>query len=151
MDRFRYLSRDPQTTVRTLTTTLQAALATPFLVEGVDLDVQASVGVALSGEHGRDATTLLRHADIAMYVAKSQNLGVFGYEPAIDGHSPAKLALLGDLRRALDRAELALYYQPQVSVRTGDVVGAEAWSAGSIPSAGSSSPTSSSRSPSTPR
>src|SRR5664280_1909894 len=115
---------------------LRAALESPFHiegfdvegfdVEGLDLDVEASVGVVLSGEHGADATTLLQRADIAMYVAKSQNLGVFAYDPAVDGHSPAKLALLGDLRRALDRDELVLHYQPKVSISSGDVIGAEA-------------------------
>src|SRR5660397_204608 len=110
---------------------LRAALERPFHIEGfdgegLDLDVEASVGVVLSGEHGADATTLLQRADIAMYVAKSQNLGVFAYDPAVDGHSPAKLALLGDLRRALDRDELVLHYQPKVSISTGDVIGAEA-------------------------
>jgi FOG: EAL domain len=80
----------------------------------------------LSGQHGHDVATLLKHADIAMYAAKTQNLGVSVYDPAADGHSPAKLALLGDLRRALERGELILHYQPQVSLITGDVVGAEA-------------------------
>src|SRR5450759_1642951 len=103
---------------------LRAAVESPFHIEG--FDVEASVGVVLSGEHGADATTLLQRADIAMYVAKSQNLGVFAYDPAVDGHSPAKLALLGDLRRALDRDELVLHYQPKVSISTGDVIGAEA-------------------------
>jgi len=105
---------------------LRAALGTPFHVEGIDLDVEVSVGVVLSGEHGQDATTLLQRADIAMRAAKTQNLGVSVYDPDLDGHSPAKLALFGDLRRALDRGELVLHYQPQVSISTGEVVGAEA-------------------------
>ncbi len=115
---------------------LRAALESPFYVkgytplgvdrEGVDLDVEASIGIAVSGEHGEDVDTLLQHADIAMYVAKSQNLGVFVYDPTVDGHSPAKLALLGDLRRALERDELFLHYQPKISISAGDVVGAEA-------------------------
>ena len=105
---------------------LQAALQAPFEVEGVDLDVEASIGLVLSGEHGDDVTTLLQRADIAMYVAKTQNLGVFAYDPTVDGHSPAKLALLGDLRRALERGELILHYQPKISISTGEVVGAEA-------------------------
>ncbi len=105
---------------------LQAVLQAPFRVEGVDLDVEASVGVVISGQHGTDATTLLQRADIAMYVAKSQSRGVVAYNPDTDGHSPAKLALLGDLRRALERGELVLHYQPKISVSTGDVIGAEA-------------------------
>ncbi len=110
----------------TVAAKLRAALSLPFHVAGVDLDVEASVGVVLSGEHGEDPTTLLQRADIAMYVAKTQNVGVFAYDPAVDGHSPAKLALLGDLRRALERDELVLHYQPKVSISTGDVVSAEA-------------------------
>ena len=105
---------------------LQAALQAPFRVEGVDLDVEASIGLVLSGEHGTDAMTLLQRADIAMYVAKTQNLGVAVYDPTADGHSPAKLALLGDLRRALEHGDLVLHYQPKVSLSTGEVVGVEA-------------------------
>ncbi len=105
---------------------LRAALEQPFRVEGVDLDVEASIGVVRSGEHGQDPTMLLQRADIAMYVAKTQQLGVFAYDPTVDGHSPAKLALLGDLRRALERGELVLHYQPKISTSTGDVVSAEA-------------------------
>jgi diguanylate cyclase (GGDEF)-like protein len=105
---------------------LRAALETPFLVEGLDLDVEASIGVVLSGMHGQDTTTLLRRADIAMYVAKAQNLGVCAFAPDDDGHTPTKLALLGELRRALERGELILHYQPQINVSTGDVVGVEA-------------------------
>jgi len=105
---------------------LRAALETPFHVEGIDLDVEVSVGVVLSGEHGRDVATLLQRADIAMYTAKTQNLGIAAYDPAIDRNSPAKLALFGDLRRALDRGELIVHYQPKVSISTGGVVGAEA-------------------------
>jgi diguanylate cyclase len=107
-------------------TELRSALEAPFRVEGVDLDVEASIGVVLSGEHGQDTTTLLQRADVAMYVAKVQNLGIFAYDPSVDGHSPARLALLGDLRRALTCDELVLHYQPKVSVSTGDVVSAEA-------------------------
>jgi len=111
---------------RTVAAKLRAALETPFHVEGVDLDVEASVGVVLSGEHGSDATTLLQRVDVAMHVAKTQNLGMFTYDPTLDGYSPARLALLGELRRALDRGELVLYYQAQVNISTGDVDGVEA-------------------------
>ncbi|MDQ2756331.1 MAG: diguanylate cyclase [Actinomycetota bacterium] len=107
-------------------TKLQAALETPFRVHGVDLDVEASVGVVTSGEDGQDATVLLQRADIAMYVAKIQNGGVSTYDSDSDGHTPEKLALLGDLRRALENDELVLHYQPKVALSTGDVIGVEA-------------------------
>lgn len=105
---------------------LHAALEISFQVEEVELDVEASVGVVVSGQHGTDAATLLQRADIAMYVAKTHHLGVATYDPSADGHSPSRLALLGELRRALDRDELVLHYQPQVSISTGYLVGAEA-------------------------
>jgi diguanylate cyclase (GGDEF)-like protein len=105
---------------------LLGALSLPFHVEGVDMDVEASVGVVISGKHGTDPITLMQRADIAMYVAKTQHLGAFVYDPDLDGNSASKLSLVGDLRRALDRGELVLYYQPKVSVTTGDLVGAEA-------------------------
>jgi diguanylate cyclase (GGDEF)-like protein len=105
---------------------LVATLETPFQVEGIDLHVEASVGVVSSDEHGNDPTTLLQRADIAMYMAKTRRPGVFAYDPAVDEHSPARLALYGELRQALARGELVLYYQPQVSISTGAVVAAEA-------------------------
>jgi diguanylate cyclase (GGDEF)-like protein len=105
---------------------LHKALETPFRVEGIDLDVEGSIGIVLSGEHGENPTTLLQRADIAMYVAKAQNLGVFAYDPDTNGNSPARLALLGELRQALDHQQLVVHYQPKVSISTGEVIGAEA-------------------------
>lgn len=107
-------------------TDLRAAMEGHFHVLGVDLDVEASVGVVISGEHGQDATTLLQRADIAMYVAKTHGRGVAAYHSDLDEHTPAKLALLGELRRALENDELVLHYQPKIATSTGDLVGVEA-------------------------
>jgi diguanylate cyclase (GGDEF)-like protein/PAS domain S-box-containing protein len=106
--------------------TIQAALAQPFPVGDITLDVESSIGIVVSGEHGDDATTLMQRADIAMYVAKQRNLGVSTYDPDSDSHSPERLALLGDLRRAISSGELLLHYQPKVSLSTGEICGAEA-------------------------
>jgi diguanylate cyclase len=65
---------------------LQQALDTSFQVEGVELEVDASIGVVVSGEHGTDSATLLQHADVAMYVAKSRNIGVFAYTTEFDDY-----------------------------------------------------------------
>ena len=105
---------------------LQRALGRSFQVEGVELDVEASIGVVVAGEHGADSSTLIQHADIAMYTAKRRNLGVASYDENADSHTPEKLALLGDLRRALSGDGLFLHYQPKVNLRTGEVCGAEA-------------------------
>jgi EAL domain-containing protein (putative c-di-GMP-specific phosphodiesterase class I) len=69
---------------------------------------------------------VLRAADIAMYEAKVRKSGVVAYEPALDVHTPSRLALLGDLRRALGSDELVLHYQPKVDLDTGLVRSAEA-------------------------
>lgn len=105
---------------------LQAALVRSFDIKGVELHIEASIGVVVSGEHGTDASTLMRRADIAMYVAKQRDPRVFTYDSRIDSHTPERLALLGDLRRALHNGELFLHYQPKVSLSSGVVCGAEA-------------------------
>jgi len=109
-------------------TMLQAELDRSFIVDGVELDVEASIGVVVSGGCGEDADAaiLLQRADIAMYVAKQGNLRITSYDPASDAHTPERLALLGDLRRALQNNELLLHFQPKVSLSTGAVCGAEA-------------------------
>ena len=92
----------------------------------------------------------MQRADIAMYAAKEGGRGVELYEPELDGNSPRRLALAGELRTAIERGEIVLYYQPKVDLRTGRVVGVEALRAGSTPSTAGCRPTSSSRSPSRP-
>ena len=97
-----------------------------FAVEGVELDVGGSIGIAISPDHGEDFETLLRHADVAMYAAKTHQNGVTVYDPAYDANSPARLAMLGELRRGIDAGQLVLHYQPQVDMDSGEVTGAEA-------------------------
>ncbi|WP_291379068.1 EAL domain-containing protein [Demequina sp.] len=105
---------------------LQEALESPFHVEGVELEVEASIGVVISGRHGSDASTLLQHADTAMYVAKGSDLGVVAYESDTDTHSPERLVLLGELRHAIENDELFLHYQPTLDMGSGEVTGVEA-------------------------
>jgi diguanylate cyclase (GGDEF)-like protein len=105
---------------------LQAAYARPFMLEGLTLDIEASIGVALYPEHANDPEELLRHADIAMYAAKQNHVGFMLFDHAQDQHSPRRLALLGELRRAIERHQLLLHYQPKVDVHTGRVLGVEA-------------------------
>jgi len=93
---------------------LTAALAEPFTVRGISLDVEASIGIALV-EAGSDVETAMRHADVAMYQAKREHLPFATYELTHDDNTLARLALLGDLRRAVTHQELVLHYQPKVS------------------------------------
>jgi diguanylate cyclase (GGDEF)-like protein len=116
---------DQETAVRQAERCL-ALLREPFVVRGFTLGVDASIGVVLSPHHGRAAHELLRAADVAMYEAKAGHLGVLVYDRSLDGHSPGRLALLGELRRALQEDQLVLHYQPKVDVAVGRVTGAEA-------------------------
>jgi diguanylate cyclase len=105
---------------------LRVALHQPFTLDGVGLDLDASIGIAVYPDHGGDAAELLQHADVAMYAAKQTHAGFIVYDPAVDQHSPRRLALLGGLRRALERDELVLHYQPKADLRSGQVLGVEA-------------------------
>jgi diguanylate cyclase (GGDEF)-like protein/PAS domain S-box-containing protein len=103
------------------------ALEQPFMVQRLPIEVSASVGMAVAPEHGTEAETLLRHADAAVQAARKLGGGASVlYSAACEPHDPAGLALLGELRRALDANELQLYYQPKVDLKTRTVVGAEA-------------------------
>ena len=103
-----------------------AALYEQFVVEGVALSVEASIGLALAPAHGRDGYALMRAADVAMYEAKARKSGVTTYDPDLDVHTPGRLALLGDLRAAIQHDQLVLHYQPKVDLGTGEVRGVEA-------------------------
>jgi diguanylate cyclase (GGDEF)-like protein len=105
---------------------LRTALHQPLVLDGVGIDLDASIGIAVYPDHGGDAAELLQHADVAMYAAKEAHAGFVVYDPALDQHSPRRLALLGGLRRALERDELVLHYQPKADVDTGRVLGVEA-------------------------
>jgi diguanylate cyclase (GGDEF)-like protein/PAS domain S-box-containing protein len=105
---------------------LSAAIEAPFTVDGLTLDVDASIGVAAYPEHGAAASELLQRADVAMYAAKDLHLSYVVYDPGLDRHSPRRLGLLGQLRRALAAGELVVHYQPKADVRSGRVVGVEA-------------------------
>ena len=104
---------------------VRVALARPIEVAGVSLEVQASAGIALAPEHCDDADELLRMADVAMYAAK-RALAPQIYAPSLDENSPARLALVSQLRHALTRDEIVLHYQPQIDLRTGALHGVEA-------------------------
>ncbi len=103
-----------------------AVFRQPFEVEGLKLRIGASIGVALFPEHGGDVSTLMRHADIAMYVAKNTVQGYAIYDPAHDSHSPQRLALLTELGDALRNNQLVLHYQPIITTDGGAIGAVEA-------------------------
>ena len=103
-----------------------AALNAPFVIDDMALAVEASAGLASYPHDGDTGELLLQRADIAMYTAKSNHDSLAVYDRALDDYNPRKLALLADLRQAVDRDELVLHYQPEIDVATLRVHGVEA-------------------------
>jgi diguanylate cyclase (GGDEF)-like protein len=116
---------DSQAAVR-IAAKLEQAVGQEFAFDELVLETELSIGIALFPEHGEDVDTLLRRADVAMYLAKEGDIGVELYAPERDHYSPARLGLLGELRRALEQEELVLHYQPKASFTDGGVTSVEA-------------------------
>ncbi|GID68124.1 hypothetical protein Acy02nite_60050 [Actinoplanes cyaneus] len=108
---------------------LTEALSRPFPMDGTPVELTASIGIALQSGR-RDGATLLREAETAMYEAKQHGDQVAVHGPDAPHASPDRLALLADLRAALRRDPpgdgIVLFYQPQIAIATGEVVGVEA-------------------------
>ena len=102
------------------------ALKQPFQLEGLRVDIGASIGVASYPEHGQEAATLLQRADVAMYQAKSSDQPIVLYTPESDHNTPERLTLAADLRHALTDDQIEIFYQPKARLADGAVVGVEA-------------------------
>ncbi|MBF9067379.1 bifunctional diguanylate cyclase/phosphodiesterase [Streptacidiphilus sp. NEAU-YB345] len=102
-----------------------AGVAVPIHVDGLQLVLESSSGIAVLPDHAPDAESLLRRADIAMAHAQRSRAGVAVYQAGQEEDTPLRLGLLGDLRRALDLGEVQIHYQPKVAF-DGSVVGLEA-------------------------
>lgn len=106
---------------------LLSVITAPFILEDIEIILGMSIGIACFPRHGEDAGTLLRNADTAMYVAKELGRNRYqSYAPEMNMRALDRLTLESDLRRAIEREELYLMYQPQLSLGSGDVLGLEA-------------------------
>jgi diguanylate cyclase (GGDEF)-like protein len=105
---------------------LRDAISEPFTIDGVELHVQGSIGIALFPDDAPDADSLLRLADIAMYQAKHTPRGHALYAAEDDLNSRERLALAGELRGAIAQGELVLHYQPKAEIASGHVSSVEA-------------------------
>ncbi len=101
------------------------AIEEPFLIGDQILHISGSIGITLYPQHGEDEVTLLQRADVAMYVAKREHRGSTIYDPSADQHSLRNLALLGELRGAIEHDQLLLHFQPKVDLSNGKVYGVE--------------------------
>ena len=103
------------------------SLRRPLNVEGIELSIDASVGIALAPQHGTTVSDLLRSADIAMYAAKSSKTSIaWSLDPTSRDTPRSRLVLLGDLRRAIAESELKVYFQPKVRMTDRALHGVEA-------------------------
>ncbi len=90
------------------------------------VDIHASIGIAIYPEHGNDQTALIRHADVAMYESKRSGRHICLYNAEFDNHTPWRLALMADLRHAIEENRLELHYQPQINLNDNTMYGVEA-------------------------
>jgi len=121
-----FLPTADEASARQVASKLCTAIEEAFLVEGDPLQTEVSIGIALYPAHGSDPMTLFRRADVAMYTAKRGRQGCALYDASHDQNSQRRLALLGDLRKAIAAQELRLYYQPKAELHTGQVSSVEA-------------------------
>jgi|tagenome__1003787_1003787.scaffolds.fasta_scaffold20961750_2 diguanylate cyclase (GGDEF)-like protein len=102
------------------------AMQAPFVLGGVAIQVDMSIGISLSPPDGEDADTLIQRADVAMYEAKKGNAGYAFYTAERDPYSARRLAMVAELRAAIDDRSLDVHYQPKIDLATSEVTGVEA-------------------------
>jgi diguanylate cyclase (GGDEF)-like protein/PAS domain S-box-containing protein len=127
-DEFGLLLSTPSNTAGLVTVLerVREAVEAPIVFHDLPLAISASMGVASYPDHGRDVETLLRSADVAMYAAKRSDLPFAVYDSTHSQSDPSRLTLVAELRRALQRRELVLYYQPKAGLASGAVDSVEA-------------------------
>ncbi|MFL5952019.1 MAG: putative bifunctional diguanylate cyclase/phosphodiesterase, partial [Gaiellaceae bacterium] len=104
---------------------IRRALDDPFLIDGMTLELETSIGIAIFPRHGEDAEQLLKRADIALYASKDSHTPVV-YAAEHDQHSVDGLGLVTQIRTAIDNGELLVHYQPEVDLATGETRRVEA-------------------------
>ncbi len=106
---------------------LLAATARPYQIQNHELILTASIGIAIYPQNGSDFDTLIKHADVAMYRAKNSGRNNYRYyTEEMQAKSARNLMLENALRRAIEQQQLVVHYQPQISLKTGELIGAEA-------------------------
>ena len=119
---------------------LLEALRTPYQAGGLKLDVQVTLGIAVSPEHGADGDTLLQRADLAMHGAKKEQTALSVYSSQHDRHNPRRLSLMAELRETIENNQLTVCYQPKIDLKTGEVIAVESLVRWEHPELGAISP-----------
>jgi diguanylate cyclase (GGDEF)-like protein len=105
---------------------IQDALESPVTINNMEIDIHSSIGIALYPDHGKDAEVLFRHAEVAMYNAKQHNMAFTTYTADLDSYNLRRLALVGELRSAIENQQMILHYQPKIDLASNQTVGVEA-------------------------
>jgi EAL domain-containing protein (putative c-di-GMP-specific phosphodiesterase class I) len=105
---------------------IQAAFGEPVDMDGLNVDVMTTIGIARYPDHGTTARSLLQHADSAMYMAKNRGNAYAVYDAELDPHKPQRLSMMGELRQGLEKGQFELYFQPKVDIAAGVITAAEA-------------------------
>jgi diguanylate cyclase (GGDEF)-like protein len=116
------------------------ALEQPIALDGLEIEVTGSLGIALAPAHADDPAALLKRADIAMYDAKTSTRGLRLYEPELDTDHPRRITLVSELRSALQSGEIEVHVQPLLRLSSGAVTGTEALARWSHPELGAVAP-----------
>lgn len=98
----------------------------PFTIEGLSLEVMASIGIAFFPDHGKEADTIIQRANLALFEAKQDTKKFIIYTNELDKNSPERLTMMGELRQAIDNNELRIHYQPKINLKKGRVSSVEA-------------------------
>ncbi|MDH3360411.1 MAG: EAL domain-containing protein, partial [Desulfobulbaceae bacterium] len=112
---------------QTISQKITEAMQQPFMIEGHSLSIGISIGISIYPQHGNDCDSLLQHADVAMYSAKSTESHYAVYDVAQDQFTLNRLMLMADLRESLFKKEnMSLHFQPKVMIKTNRIQGVEA-------------------------
>lgn len=105
---------------------IHTALEPPFRIERLNISLHINIGIVQFPEHAEDVDSLVQKAGVALLMAAESHEGYAVYKPAFDDHSPRRLTLMGELRQAIERGQLHIYYQPKIEIVSGRIYGAEA-------------------------
>jgi diguanylate cyclase len=105
---------------------IQKALESPFLLERLYVAIHSNIGIVHFPEHGQDVDALVQRAGVALHIAQRSTKGYALYEQSFDKHTPLRLTLMSELRHAIERDGLDLFYQPQIAIKAQEICGVEA-------------------------
>jgi diguanylate cyclase (GGDEF)-like protein len=125
-DEFAILSRENGHSAVMVARQIQSILETPIILDKIEIDIHSSIGIASYPDEPVTAHEFFRRAEVAMYHSKRRGMGLTVYSSALDPYNKRRLALLGELRGAIENQQLLLHYQPKVDLTTNRTLSVEA-------------------------